>query len=185
MNKFLKRKHILVYVFYPKEELGCRNVFEPLSADVGETKLDDAIWSVEKFTRMWIEDGKFKYVLYFERFFDEYSVFSENIPIGEEKESFRENFLKKNKSFARRAKKVKLAKLNIGPDDAEAHVLSKEEEEDALKAADAEKTTVKSFRFIYLFFFEIKIFFSLSFLSFIFLKIFLFISFVCFRFFYF
>ena len=91
---------------------------------------------------MWIEKKKFKYGLYFERFPDGYSVFSENFPNGEDKETFRKIFLKKNKSFVRRVKNVKRTKLNISPGDIEAHVLSKEE---ALKAAEAENLAVKTF----------------------------------------
>ena len=78
-----------------KSALTCRYVFEPINSVIGETEVDDAVWTVEWFTRMWIEGGKFKYGVIFQRFPDEYSIFLENIPNGENKEAFREDFIKR------------------------------------------------------------------------------------------
>ena len=130
----------MVFIVDPKSALVSRFVFEPLNSVVVETELVNAILTVEIFTRMWIEGVSFKYDVIFQRFLDEYSIFSENIPNREDKEAFREDFFKKHKSFGRRAKKLKRVKIKVNKDDLKAHVLTMEEEEaakyDAKKEGD-------------------------------------------------
>ena len=69
LDKFAARKHVLNYVVDPKNYSANKYVLEPLSLEVGETEVDDAMYGIERFTGIKIVDGIFEYSMLFERSF--------------------------------------------------------------------------------------------------------------------